>query len=195
MSTNTLFVEKLGKQVQIIFDTKSLRIQSDATVIVPQQKKSKKSRSCVCLPTLEANDDLSSSASSSLPISHRNILHANYNVRTNMVQLNVLVADKPSDPESTTQLFKFMYTVKDNEQEKATAFCHNIMTSVYQGELYVNCSDSAHLTKVFSDLIPEKRLLILINPFGGQSKAKSIFEEKVKPVLEAAKCKLDVQCK
>ncbi|GAN08361.1 diacylglycerol kinase catalytic domain family protein [Mucor ambiguus] len=176
MSSNTLFVEKLGKQVQIVFDSKSLRIQSDATAIVPRQKKSKKSRSCVCLPTLETNDDPSSSpASSSLPIPHRNILHANYNARTNMVQLNTLVADKPSDPESTTQLFKFMYTVRDNEQEKATEFCQNIMTSVYQ------------------DLIPEKRVLVLINPFGGQAKAKSIFEEKVKPVLEAAKCKLDIQ--
>ncbi|KAL9540832.1 hypothetical protein MBANPS3_009463 [Mucor bainieri] len=176
MSSNTLLVEKLGKQVQIIFDSKSLRIQSDATAIVPQQKKSKKSRSCVCLPTLEANDDPSSSpASSSLPIPHKNILHANYNSRTNMVQLNALVADRPSDPESTMQLFKFMYTVRDNEQEKATEFCQNIMTSVYK------------------DLIPEKRLLVLINPFGGQAKAKSIFEEKVKPVLEAAKCKLDIQ--
>lgn len=142
MSSSTLFVEKLGKQVQIIFDTKSLRIQSDATAIVPQQKKSKKSsRSCVCLPTLEANDDPSSSpASSSLPIPHRNILHANYNARTNMVQLNALVADKPSDPESTAQLFKFMYTVRDNEQEKATEFCQNIMASVYQGKLSVHVS-------------------------------------------------------
>lgn len=139
MSSSTLFVEKLGKQVQIIFNTKNLRIQSDATAIVPQQNKSKKSRSCVCLPTIEANDDLSSPASSSLPIPHRNVLHANYNARTNMVQLNALVADKPSDPESTTQLFKFMYTVRDNEQEKATEFCQSIMTSVYRGELSVKC--------------------------------------------------------
>lgn len=134
MSSNTLFVEKLGKQVQIIFDNKSLRIQSDATVVAPLKKKSKKSsRSCVCLPSGAAGETTNDDLSSSLPIPHRNVLHANYNIRTNMVQLNALVADKPTDPESTTQLFKFMYTVKDNEQEKATEFCQNIMANVYRG--------------------------------------------------------------
>jgi sphingosine kinase len=44
-------------------------------------------------------------------------------------------------------------------------------------------------------LIAEKRLKILVNPFGGQSKAKDIFENQVKPIFEAAKCKLDIQCK
>jgi sphingosine kinase len=133
MSSNTLFVEKLGKQVQIIFDNKSLRIQSDATVVAPLKKSKKSSRSCVCLPSGAAGETTNDDLSSSLPIPHINILHANYNIRTNMVQLNALVADKPTDPESTTQLFKFMYTVKDNEQEKATEFCQNIMANVYRG--------------------------------------------------------------
>ncbi|KAI8636263.1 ATP-NAD kinase-like domain-containing protein [Parasitella parasitica] len=175
MSSSTLFVETIGKQACIIFNDNSLRIQSDSTVITPLLKETKKtSRSCLCLPTVDglANDDPTLSL---LPIPYRNILHANFNAETNMIQFNVLVADKPADPESTAHLLKLMYTVRDNEQEKAAELCKSIMASVYK------------------DLIPEKRLLILINPFGGQSKAKSIFEEKVKPVLEAAKCKLDIQ--
>lgn len=44
-------------------------------------------------------------------------------------------------------------------------------------------------------MIPEKRLLVLVNPFGGQSKAKAIYEDKVKAVFEAAKCSIEVKCK
>lgn len=46
-----------------------------------------------------------------------------------------------------------------------------------------------------SDIKQVMRLKVLINPFGGQGKAKSIFERQVKPVFEAAKCTVDVQCK
>lgn len=39
----------------------------------------------------------------------------------------------------------------------------------------------------------EKRLKVLINPFGGQGLARKIFREKVAPVFESARCKVDVQ--
>jgi hypothetical protein len=45
------------------------------------------------------------------------------------------------------------------------------------------------------DIVFEKRLKILINPFSGQAKAKQIFESHVKPIFEASKCKCDIQCK
>jgi hypothetical protein len=44
------------------------------------------------------------------------------------------------------------------------------------------------------DVKQGKRLKVLINPFGGQGKAKLIFERQVKPIFEAAKCFVDVQC-
>jgi hypothetical protein len=44
-------------------------------------------------------------------------------------------------------------------------------------------------------LLMKKRLKVLINPFGGQGKAKQIFENKVRPIFDAAKCSVDVQCK
>lgn len=45
------------------------------------------------------------------------------------------------------------------------------------------------------DIQEKKRLKVLINPFGGQGKAKRIFESKVRPVFDAAQCTVDVQCK
>lgn len=44
------------------------------------------------------------------------------------------------------------------------------------------------------DVALGKRIKVLINPFGGQGKAKTIYERQVKPVFEAAKCFMDVQC-
>jgi sphingosine kinase len=41
----------------------------------------------------------------------------------------------------------------------------------------------------------KKRLKVLVNPCGGQGKAKQIFETKVQPLFEVAKCTVDVQCK
>lgn len=53
-----------------------------------------------------------------------------------MIQIHVLIADHPKDVESTSSLYKLMYTVLDNQKEKAIQFCQSIMTNVYRGLLY-----------------------------------------------------------
>lgn len=68
-----------------------------------------------------------------LPIPHTNILHAMYNTRTNMIQLQAVIRDQPEDVESTLDLYKFMYTVKDNGKEEAIQFCQTVMDTVYRG--------------------------------------------------------------
>jgi uncharacterized tellurite resistance protein B-like protein len=73
-----------------------------------------------------------------LPIPHTNILHAMYNIRTNMIQLQAVIRDQPKDVESTLDLYKFMYTVKDNEQDQAVQFCQTIMDTVYRGRSLQN---------------------------------------------------------
>ncbi|MCO5553567.1 hypothetical protein L7F22_007090 [Adiantum nelumboides] len=40
---------------------------------------------------------------------------------------------------------------------------------------------------------PFRRLKILINPIGGQGKSVSLFEQKVRPILEASGCKLSIE--
>lgn len=40
--------------------------------------------------------------------------------------------------------------------------------------------------------LPSKRLKVLINPFGGKGTAAKIFEKDARPLLEAARCELDV---
>ncbi|CAO3595203.1 unnamed protein product [Absidia cylindrospora] len=45
----------------------------------------------------------------------------------------------------------------------------------------------------YKGLVMKKRLKVLINPFGGQGKAKEIYDTQVRPIFEAAKCSMDVQ--
>lgn len=89
-------------------------------------QKVRSSRSCICIPTKNTNPTI-------LYVSNKHILYATYNTRTNMIQLNALIPEHPNDPESLLYLSKFMYTVKDNEKEKAIQFCRIVMSSVYQG--------------------------------------------------------------
>ena len=39
--------------------------------------------------------------------------------------------------------------------------------------------------------MPFRRVLLLVNPVGGKGKARSIVQEQVMPLLEAAGCKVD----
>lgn len=54
-----------------------------------------------------------------------------------MIQLNAVIADQPNYPEALLELYKFMYTVKDNEKKEAIQFCQIIMDSVYKGNKYL----------------------------------------------------------
>ncbi|CAO1618746.1 unnamed protein product [Parajaminaea phylloscopi] len=40
---------------------------------------------------------------------------------------------------------------------------------------------------------PYRRLKVLVNPVGGPGKARQLFQTKVRPILEAAGCRIDVQ--
>ncbi|KAG2208311.1 hypothetical protein INT47_006167 [Mucor saturninus] len=147
---SAIHVEKLGKAVVLTYDDQSLLIEGDLDT--------KKRGLTRTEPTRIINT---------------HILYAHYNDRTNLIQINAVIPDQPTT--ALLNIYKFMYTVKDNGAKEAIEFCKTIMDSVYK------------------DLISGKRLKILVNPFGGQSKAKDIFQLQVKPILEAAKCILDVQ--
>jgi len=44
------------------------------------------------------------------------------------------------------------------------------------------------MTATYSGVRERRRLLVVINPHGGRGKATSIFEQKVEPILKAARC-------
>lgn len=160
MSNHTLNVEKLGKPIILMFDGSSLSIEGDSTTTLNNKKKgtivlpheyyitalhlsrfhylpqshylTTPGRSCICVPT-SAGPATASKPGVVSVISNRNVLYAFYNPRTNMIQLNALIPDHVNDPESTLTLNKYMYTVKNNEKEKAIQFCQLVMKSIYQG--------------------------------------------------------------
>lgn len=62
-------------------------------------------------------------------------------------------------------------------------------------------TDAAQASKWASELMsraylhvkPYRRFKVLVNPVGGPGKARQLFHTKVRPILEAAGCKLDVE--
>lgn len=79
----------------------------------------------MCVPTLTSS---TRSECKSLLVSNTNLLYANYNDRTNMIQLSAVIPINHH-----LELNKFMYTVKDNQKEEAIQFCKVIMKHVYKG--------------------------------------------------------------
>lgn len=49
------------------------------------------------------------------------------------------------------------------------------------------------LHEAYLDVKPYRRLKVLVNPAGGPGKARQLFQTRVRPILEAAGCRLDVQ--
>lgn len=49
------------------------------------------------------------------------------------------------------------------------------------------------LKRSYPNVAPYRRFKVLINPVGGPGKARHLFQTKVRPILEAAGCKLDVE--
>ncbi|KAF2401094.1 hypothetical protein EJ06DRAFT_492121 [Trichodelitschia bisporula] len=52
---------------------------------------------------------------------------------------------------------------------------------------------AALLTRAYGPALPRKRLKILVNPFGGQGRAQALYNAEIKPILDAARCVLDVE--
>ncbi|KAM3589051.1 sphinganine kinase lcb4 [Umbelopsis sp. WA50703] len=92
-----------------------------------------------------------------------------------MLRISALIPDNPAEDESSVKLYKLAYSVDADAVKEAKEFSYAIMNEVYK------------------DVAQGKRIKVLINPFGGQGKAKNIYERQVKPVFEAAKCVMDVQ--
>lgn len=113
-----------------------------------------------------------------LPIDHVYILNAYYHERTRMIHVDCVLPEDRSVPESPADIYKFSYSLANQDQaQEAESFCKELMATVYQRVKFA------------------KKLLVIINPFGGQGKAKEIFEYNVRPIFEAAKCQIEVKCK
>lgn len=70
---------------------------------------------------------------------------------------------------------------------------HKFNESVSTG-MFFEESDYAQaiVARAYNSIKSKKRLLVLVNPHSGAGKAKQIFETQCRPILEAAKCRLDV---
>lgn len=110
-----------------------------------------------------------------LPIDNVYVINAYYHERTKMVHVHCVLPEDRAIDESPADIYKFIYST-ENAQE-AIEFCKELL-------------DHAYLDVKFG-----KRLLVLINPFGGQGKAREIFEYHVRPIFESAKCQIEVKCK
>lgn len=111
-----------------------------------------------------------------LPIDNLYILNAFYHERTRMIHIHCVLPEDRTVEESPADIYKFIYSVDDDKKEDAIAFCEELVKYAY------------------SDIKFGKKLLVLINPFGGQGKAKEIFEYNVRPIFESAKCDIEVRC-
>jgi sphingosine kinase len=97
---------------------------------------------------------------------------------------------------SNLRLSKMHVLVEPINGPDAEQWVEMAMSAAYGGELSVAGSATASSGSVLSDTAdvkPFRRVLLLVNPFGGKGKAKSICKETVLPILEGAGCKLDVK--
>ena len=92
-----------------------------------------------------------------------------------MIYIDCVLPEDRAVEESPADIHYFIYAA-DNAKE-AVQFCEQLKAFAYK------------------DITFGKRLLVLINPFSGQGKAKEIFEYHVRPVFESAKCQIQVQRK
>lgn len=79
--------------------------------------------------------------------------------------------------------------------EKKTAQLQKLTLSI-DAEFVDSCNEWIQklLQRVYNasaGVVRCKRLLILINPFGGQGKARAMFQAESLPIMDAARCKID----
>ncbi|KAI8080187.1 ATP-NAD kinase-like domain-containing protein [Gilbertella persicaria] len=166
----SLKVTKVNHPVQLLLDEQGLRIEGDLNAMGRNPSKNNKIV-CCCIPVSEGNGP----DPTLLPIDNEYILNAYYHERTKTVHIYcVLPLDRAAE-ESPADIFSFIYSVQDEQRQIAEAFCKEIIDQAYQGIKF------------------GKRLLVLINPFGGQGKAREIFEYHVRPIFDYAKCTIEVK--
>lgn len=181
----SLKVSKGSYPVQLIIDEQGLRIEGDLNAAKKCKKKTinisfllflriilaKSTRTVCCIPVPVGNGP----DPTLLPIDNVFITNAYYQERTKMIHIDCVLPEDRTVEESPADIYRFIYSVENADD--ATSFCKELMSNVYQ------------------DLKFGKRLLVLINPFGGRGKAKEIFEYYVRPIFESAKCTIQVKCK
>ncbi|PWN43340.1 hypothetical protein IE81DRAFT_322409 [Ceraceosorus guamensis] len=74
---------------------------------------------------------------------------------------------------------KGVHALEEDQQERATEWAEKLMRLAYGPEA--------------AAVKPFRHLKVLINPVGGPGKGVQLFHSKVRPILEAAGCTLDIQ--
>ncbi|KAI6045780.1 ATP-NAD kinase-like domain-containing protein [Pisolithus marmoratus] len=77
-------------------------------------------------------------------------------------------------PKHSFSLFRVKGSLGERDNGFAKQWCETAMTAAYHGRS------------------PPKKLKVIVNPRGGRGQAGSLFTDKVKPILNAAGCVLDV---
>ncbi|KAI9483673.1 MAG: ATP-NAD kinase-like domain-containing protein [Benjaminiella poitrasii] len=163
----TLKANKVNHPINLSFDKEGLRIEGDLTAA--KQSKTTTTVCCIPVPPGKGPDP------TLLPIDNVFIINAFYHARTKMVHFYCVLPEDRTKDDSPADIYKFMYSIDDDKIQEAEIFCDQVLKQAYQ------------------DVKFGKRLLVLINPFGGQGKAKETFEYHVRPIFESAKCSLDVK--
>jgi hypothetical protein len=69
----------------------------------------------------------------------------------------------------------------------------DIQTKAYKGRSRITQGNTS-LTRNRPDATPRRRFLVVVNPHGGQGKAKQLWKETIEPIFAAAGCIVYVQC-
>ncbi|KAI8991984.1 ATP-NAD kinase-like domain-containing protein [Mycotypha africana] len=165
----TLKVNKVNHPVTLTLDEQGLRIEGDLTAAKPSR--TVKTVCCVPVPPKKGPDP------TLLPIDNLYIINASYHKRTRMVNIYSVLPEDRTVEDSLSDLYKFSYSIEADREEEAESFCNALLSQAYE----------------LNGVQFGRKLLVLINPFGGQGKAKEIFEYHVRPVFESAKCAFEVK--
>ncbi|KAK7204439.1 sphingosine kinase [Myxozyma melibiosi] len=76
----------------------------------------------------------------------------------------------------TAELQKLRFLIDESSVETCSDWIQKLLQRAYDAS---------------AGVVRSKRLLILINPFSGQGKARNLFNSQALPILDAARCKLE----
>ncbi|KAI7905459.1 ATP-NAD kinase-like domain-containing protein [Cokeromyces recurvatus] len=164
---HTLKVYKVNHPVNLSIDDEGLRIEGDLTAA--KQSKTVTTVCCLPIPSKKRPDP------TLLPIDNLFIINAFYNGRTKTVHFDCVLPEDRTKDDSPADIYNFIYSVDDDKIQEAKIFCEKLLKQAYKGVKF------------------SKRLLVLINPFGGKKKARELFEYHVRPIFESAQCSIEVK--